>query len=96
MVERDAALLAAVGAHEEAGTTIGQRAHTRVVEGAHAVVDEIDVQVGASRERGLGQSDGGIEIRRVLGAGGEQHAELFSGQIHRGRSVASRMRESKE
>src|SRR5205823_5786000 len=96
MVEGDAALLTAVRAHEQLRAALGQRAHARVVERAHAVIDQIEVEVGAACECGLRQADGGVEIRRVLGAGGEQHAELFSGQIHRGRSVASRMGESKE
>src|SRR5262249_38871938 len=39
--ERDAALLAAVGAHEEPGAAIGQRAHARVVERTNAVVDQV-------------------------------------------------------
>src|SRR2546425_1025186 len=96
VVERDAPLLAAVRAHEELGAAIGQRAHARVVERAHAVVDQVEVEIGAAREGGLRETDGGVEIRRVLGTRGEQHPELFLRQIHRGRSVASAMRESKE
>src|SRR5881296_4716463 len=71
VVERDAALLAAVRAHEQLGAAVGQRAHARVVERAHAVVDEVEIEVGAARERGLRQADGGVEIRRVLGTRGE-------------------------
>src|SRR5882724_7260509 len=96
VVERDTALLAAVRAHEELGAAIGQRAHARIVERAHAVVDQVEVEIGAAREGGLRQTEGGREIRRVLGTRGQQHPELFLRQIHRGRSVASRMGESKE
>src|SRR5882762_263873 len=96
VVEREPALLAAVGAHEQLGAAVGQRAHARIVERTHAVVDQVEIEIGAARERGLGQTDGGVEIRRVLGTGGQQHPELLLRQIHRGRSVASAMRESKE
>jgi len=62
----------------------------------HAVVDQVEIEIGAARERGLRQTNRGVEIRRVLGAGGQQHPEFLLRQIHRGRSVASAMRESKE
>src|SRR5882762_4120347 len=96
MVERETALLAAVRAHEQLGAAVGQGAHARIVERTHAVVDQVEIEIGAARERGLRQTDGGVEIRRMLGTGGQQHPELLLRQIHRGRSVASAMRESKE
>src|SRR5262249_9955444 len=94
--ERDAALLAAVGAHEEPRAAIGQRAHARVVESTSPVFYQLKVKLCAARERGLRESEGCLEIRRVFGTGREQHAEFFLRKIHRERSVASRPGESKE
>src|SRR5262249_5853791 len=39
VAQRDAALLTAVGAHEELRAALGQRAHARIVEGGDPVVD---------------------------------------------------------
>src|SRR5437667_8038716 len=62
VAQRDAALLASIRAHEQLGSPFGQGADARVVERAHALVDEVDVDVGASVERRLREPDGGLEV----------------------------------
>src|SRR5581483_6857958 len=89
VLQGDAALLAAVGAHEEPGAAAGQRPDARVVQGPDAVVDEVEVEVGAPVERRPGQAQGRLEVRAVIGAGGEQQAQLLPGQVHRPRSLTS-------
>src|SRR6267143_6004654 len=51
VVEREAALLAAIRAHEQLGAAVGQRAHARIVERTHAVVDQVEIEIGATRAR---------------------------------------------
>src|SRR2546430_13283733 len=88
VAQRDPALLAAVRAHEQPGAALGQGADPRVVERAHALVDEVDVHVGAAVERRLREPDGGLEVR-VLEPRGQKHAEFFLPESHPAPSVAS-------
>src|SRR5438876_1533029 len=81
----DATLLAAVGAGEQLDAARGQRAQTAIGERAHAVVDQIQVHVGAAVERGLGEAECGGEVR-MLGRRRDHQPELFAGQLHRGSS----------
>src|SRR5688572_13122177 len=68
VVERDAPLLAAVRADEQLRAARGQRLDARILERAHAVVDEVEVDAGAARERGSGQTQRGLEVVGPLGA----------------------------
>src|SRR5262245_56039799 len=86
VAQGQATLLTAVRAHEDLGAAVGQRADARIVERAHAVVDQVEVQLGAARQRRVGESDRGLEIT-MFGAGGEQQPELLLGEIHRPPSV---------
>src|SRR5688500_12415055 len=47
LAERHVALLAAVGAHEELGAAPGEPLDPRVIERAHAVVDQVEIEIGA-------------------------------------------------
>src|SRR5438552_1807912 len=88
VAQRDPALLAAVRAHEQPGAALGQGADPRVVERAHALVDEVDVYVGAPVQRRLREPDGGLEVG-VLEPRRQEHAEFLLREIHRASSVAS-------
>src|SRR5215470_4556876 len=88
VAQRDAALLAAVGAHEELRAALGQGADARVVERGDPVVDEVQVEIRAAVERRARESHDRLEIG-MLASGGEQHAELLLREIHRESSVAS-------
>src|SRR5262245_6101292 len=82
-------LLAAVGAHEEAGAALRESLHARVLHGGHAVVDEVEVHLRAAIERGVPEPERGSEVG-VLGRGRDHEAELFPRGIHGIESVASR------
>src|SRR2546425_351756 len=93
VLQRDPTLLASVGAYEELGAAPGQPADAGVVERPDAVVDEVKVQAGASVQGRLGQPHRGPEVR-MIGSGGQQDAEFFSGEIHRWSSLAPGVEES--
>src|SRR6267143_772219 len=88
ILEGNAPLLAAVGAHEEPRTVVGQLADARVVERADPVVDEIEIELGAAVERRAREPHGGLEVR-VLEPRGQEQTELLFREIHLGASVAS-------
>src|SRR6185503_1615226 len=69
--ERDAALLAAIGAHEEPRAPRGERLHAWIVEEADALVDQVEVQICAGVQGGFRQADG-VGVIAVLGAGGHE------------------------
>src|SRR5262245_52077596 len=93
VAQRQAALLTAVRAHEELRAAVGQRADARIVERAHAVIDQVEIQLGAAGQSRVGESDRRFQIA-MLGASGEQQPELLLGEIHRPPSVTSGWRES--
>ena len=49
--QRQAALLAAVGADEEPRAAVAERLHARVFDGGHAVVDQVEIHLAATVER---------------------------------------------
>src|SRR5262249_37666372 len=61
----NAALLTTIRAGEELGAARGQRPQPTIGQGAHTVVDEIEVHVGTALERGLGKTDCGGEVRML-------------------------------
>ena len=74
-------------AHTKSFAPRSASAGTRaIVERAHAVVDQVQIDGAAAVERGFGEADGGVEIDGALGAGGEHEPELFPGEVHRGRA----------
>src|SRR4029450_4482654 len=75
IAQRQPALLAAVRAPQDPGAAIGQAPDARIVERPDAVVDQIEIQLRAPRERCIGQSEGGLEIA-MLGTGREQQREF--------------------
>ena len=60
----------------------GKRPDARIVERPDAVVDQIEIELRAARERGVRQAEGGLEIA-MLGTGGEQEPEFLLGEVHR-------------
>jgi len=78
--DRQTASLAAVGADEELGAPATQLQDPLVVDVGHAVVHEVQVEVGAALERGAAEPQAGVEIR-VLGLRGEQETELAALQV---------------
>src|SRR5207244_7144051 len=94
VLERNAALLAAVGAHEELGAPAGQGAQPSVTECLHAVVDEVEIEIGPARERGVAEPEGGLQLG-MAGPPGEQNAQFFLGDLHREARLTSRWKGSK-
>src|SRR3989475_11578153 len=88
VAQRDTPLLAAGGAHEQLRAALRQGADARIVERAHAIVDEVQIEVGPAIERRAREAHGRLEVR-VLEPGGEQHTEFLLREIHRESSVAS-------
>jgi hypothetical protein len=93
VAQRQSALLAAVRAYEDLGAAIGQRPDAWVVEDAHTVVDQVEVELSAARQCGVRQAEGGLEIA-MLGARRKQEPEFLLGEVHRAPSVTSGWRES--
>src|SRR6266581_3409168 len=60
--QRLAALLAPVGADEQLGAPIGQGLHARIFHAGHAVVDQVEIHLGAALERRATEADGGVEV----------------------------------
>src|SRR3989442_358947 len=81
--EGEPALLAAVGAHEELGAALGQALDASVLHTGHAVVDQIQVHLGAAVERGAAEPEGRVEVR-VLGSRGNHESKLALREVHRG------------
>src|SRR5947207_6110375 len=88
VAQRDPALLAAVRADEHLRAALGQGTNAWIVERAHALVDEVEIHVGATVERRLRERDGSLEIG-MLEPRGQEHAESFLREVHRESSVAS-------
>src|SRR5258705_6721924 len=88
VAQRDAALLAAVGADEQLRAARRQHVNSRIVQRADAVVDEVEVQLDAVVEGGVRQADRRREVG-MLGPGREEHAELLFRRRHHQASVAS-------
>src|SRR5438445_616005 len=88
IAQRDTPLLAAVGADEQLRAALRQRADARILERAHPVVDEIQIEISPAVERRAREAHRRLEIG-MLEPGGQQHAELLLCEIHRGSSVAS-------
>src|SRR5262245_52608609 len=65
VAQGQAALLTAVRAHEELGAAIGQRADARIVERAHAIVDQVEVQLRAAGQGRVRESDRRLEVAVV-------------------------------
>src|SRR5215510_1812266 len=86
--QRNAALLTSVRAGEQLDAARGQRAQPTIGQGAHTVVDEIEVHVGTALERGIGEADCGGEVW-MLGRRRHHQPELFPGQLHRASSLTS-------
>ena len=86
VAERDTAFLEAERSDEQLGAAIGEGGDAWVVERAHAVVDQVEIDIAAAGERGFGQTDRGLQIGGTVGPGGEQKSQLFSGEVHRGRA----------
>jgi hypothetical protein len=66
VAQRQPALLTAVRAHEDLGAAIGQRPDARIVERPDAVVDQVEVELGAARERA---SDNPTAVSRLRCSG---------------------------
>src|SRR6266481_5622764 len=81
--QRQAALLAAVGADEELRASVGQRRHARVLHGADAVVDQVEVNLGAAVQRRAAESDGRVQVG-MLGRRRKHETKLALRQLHDG------------
>src|SRR5712692_7848139 len=79
--ERLPALLATVRAHEELQAAPGQRLHPWILDRGDGVVDEVEVYVRATVQRGPAQSEGGLEVG-VIGRRRDHEAEFSSRQVH--------------
>src|SRR5438067_2247526 len=58
VAQRDTPLLAAVGADEQLRAALRQRADARILERAHPVVDEVQIQISPVVERGAREAHG--------------------------------------
>src|SRR6266545_5544529 len=81
--QRLAALLAAVGADEELGAAIGQGLHARIFHAGHAVVDQVEVHLGAAVERHAADPDDRVEVG-MLGRRRNHETKLALRQVHDG------------
>src|SRR5258705_2022528 len=88
VAQRDTPLLAAVGAHEQLGAALRQGANTRIVQRGDSVVDEVQIEIRATLERGARETDDRLEVR-MIAPRGQQNPELLLREVHRGPSVAS-------
>src|SRR5262245_26312177 len=85
--ERLPALLATVGAGEQLESALGQRLHARILDRRDCVVDQIEVDTGATIERHAAQAERRLEIG-MIGRCRHHQTECSFRQIHHELSVA--------
>ena len=88
--EGQAALLAAVGAHEQSRPALAERLDALVLDGGHPVVDQVEIHLAATVEGRRGESQRRGEVGMV-GRRGHHETELALRRSHRGaeRSIAT-------